>query len=112
MDEDFEDIIQEFMIESTEGLDQLDRDLVALEQDPESKETIASIFRTVHTIKGTSGFLSFSKLEKVAHAGENLLSLIRDGKLKVHIGIVNTLLSMGDAIREMLDHLRCHHAVN
>ncbi len=108
MDEDFEEIIQEFMIESTEGLDQLDRDLVELEQDPESQETIASIFRTVHTIKGTSGFLSFSKLEKVAHAGENLLSLIRDGKLKVHLGIVNTLLSMGDAIREMLDHVAIH----
>ena len=105
MDEDFDDIIQEFMIESTEGLDQLDRDLVVLEQDPESKETIASIFRTVHTIKGTSGFLSFGKLEKVAHAGENLLSLIRDGKLKVHIGIINTLLSMGDAVREVLDQI-------
>ena len=107
MDEDFDDIIQEFMIESTEGLDQLDRDLVVLEKDPESKETIASIFRTVHTIKGTSGFLSFSKLEKLAHAGENLLSLVRDGKLKVHIGIINILLSMamGDAVREMLDHI-------
>ena len=57
------DIVQEFLVESHENLDQLDRDLVALEQQPGSRELLSSIFRTIHTIKGTSGFLAFNRLE-------------------------------------------------
>ncbi|WP_033368083.1 Hpt domain-containing protein, partial [Dactylosporangium aurantiacum] len=65
--------------ESHENLDQLDRDLVALEAAPGSRELLSSIFRTIHTIKGTSGFLAFNRLEKVTHVGESLLSRLRDG---------------------------------
>ena len=68
-----DDIVEEFLVESHENLDQLDRDLVALEQEPNSRERLSSIFRTIHTIKGTSGFLAFNRLEKVTHVGENLL---------------------------------------
>ena len=74
-----DDIVREFLVESTENLDQLDRDLVALEKDPRAADILASIFRTIHTIKGTSGFLGFSKLESVTHVGESLLSKMRDG---------------------------------
>ena len=64
-----EEIFREFLVESTENLDQLDRDFVALESDPGAKDRIAAIFRAIHTIKGTSGFLGLPKLEKLAHAG-------------------------------------------
>src|SRR5262249_43824333 len=89
---DQSDIMHEFLVESHENLDQLDRDLVALEQDPRSRETLGSIFRTIHTIKGTCGFLGFGKLESVAHAGENLLSKMRDGEIELSSDITSGLL--------------------
>src|SRR4051794_19759260 len=69
-----DDIVEEFLVESHENLDQLDTDLVALEQEPNSRERLSSIFRTIHTIKGTSGFLAFNRLEEITHVGENMLS--------------------------------------
>ena len=97
-----DDILKEFLTESLEGLDQLDTKFVLLEQNPEDRETLASIFRTVHTIKGTCGFLGFGHLEKLTHAGENLLSLLRDGKLQFSREIASALLNMLDAVRTML----------
>ncbi|MEP7054345.1 MAG: chemotaxis protein CheA [Actinomycetota bacterium] len=97
-----DEIVQEFLLESHENLDQLDRDLVALERDPESRERLSSIFRTIHTIKGTSGFLAFSELEKVTHAGESLLSRLRDGKLHFNAEVTTGLLAMVDAVRRLL----------
>ena len=70
--DDLQDIVKEFLVESYENLDQLDRDLVLLEQDPAREQELGSIFRTIHTIKGTCGFLGFDKLQGVAHVGENL----------------------------------------
>lgn len=99
---DMDEIVQEFLVESHENLDQLDRDLVALERDPESRERLSSIFRTIHTIKGTSGFLAFSELEKVTHAGESLLSRLRDGKLHLTADVTTGLLTMVDAVRRLL----------
>ena len=97
-----DEIIKEFLTESLEGLDQLDTKFVTLEQNPDDRDTLASIFRTVHTIKGTCGFLGFSRLEKLTHAGENLLSLLRDGKLSFSQEIATALLAMLDAVRTML----------
>ncbi|MGO8815918.1 MAG: chemotaxis protein CheW [Terriglobia bacterium] len=99
---DMDDIIREFLVESNENLDQLDRDLVTLEKDPTAREVLASIFRTIHTIKGTTGFLGFSRLESVAHVGENLLSSLRDGRLLLNAEITSALLAMVDAVRQML----------
>lgn len=99
---ELDEIVGEFLVESHENLDQLDRDLVALEQEPESREMLASIFRTVHTIKGTSGFLAFGHLESVTHAGENLLALVRDGKLPLNPERTSVLLELVDAIRSLL----------
>ena len=73
MSADDEEIFREFLVESGENLDQLDRDFVALESDPTASDRIAGIFRAVHTIKGTSGFLGLPKLEALAHAGERVL---------------------------------------
>ncbi|MGA9354018.1 MAG: chemotaxis protein CheA [Terriglobales bacterium] len=97
-----DEIVKEFLVESHENLDRLDRDLVALEKQPSDREILASIFRTIHTIKGTSGFLAFGKLEAVAHVGENLLAKLRDGQLKLHPELTTTLLAMVDAVRQML----------
>lgn len=97
-----DDIVKEFIVESTENLDQLDRDLISLEKNSTSKELLGSIFRAVHTVKGTTGFLGFSKLEQVAHAGENLLSRLREGVLVLSPSITSGLLAMVDAVRTML----------
>jgi two-component system, chemotaxis family, sensor kinase CheA len=97
-----DDIIKDFLAESNENLDRLDRELVGLEKNPNDGSALAGVFRTIHTIKGTCGFLGFNKLEKVAHAGENLLTLLRDGRLKLTPEITTALLSMVDAIRVML----------
>jgi two-component system chemotaxis sensor kinase CheA len=100
--EGLDDIVEEFLVESHENLDQLDQDLVALEQDPRSRDRLSSIFRTIHTIKGTSGFLAFNKLEEVAHVGENMLSRLRDGALDLTPHRTDALLEMVDTIRALL----------
>ncbi|MCW2575142.1 MAG: cheA 2, partial [Modestobacter sp.] len=100
--EGLDDIVEEFLVESHENLDQLDQDLVALEQDPQSRERLSSIFRTIHTIKGTSGFLAFNRLEEVAHVGENMLSRLRDGALDMTPHRTDALLQMVDTIRALL----------
>ena len=73
------EVVREFLIETHENLAQLDLDLVTLEKDPTERETLARVFRTLHTVKGTAGFLGLHKLQAVAHAAENLLSRLRDG---------------------------------
>ncbi len=97
-----DDIMKDFLVESYENLDQLDRDFVALETDPTAQDKIGGIFRTIHTIKGTCGCLGLHKLEAVAHVGENLLSRIRDGELVMDTEITTGLLKLVDAIREIL----------
>src|SRR5438067_2904615 len=102
------EIVKEFLIESYENLDRLDQDLIALEKDATNQETLASIFRTIHTIKGTSGFPPFSQLEAVTHVGENLLSLMRDGVLKLDRETPTALLTMVDAVRQMLGSIEAN----
>jgi two-component system chemotaxis sensor kinase CheA len=100
--EDLGEIIGEFLMESHENLDQIDRDLVVLEQDSGSRDLIARIFRAIHTIKGTSGFLAFTRLETLAHAGESLLSRLRDGVQPVTPTTITTLLATIDGVRNLL----------
>jgi two-component system chemotaxis sensor kinase CheA len=103
--EGMDDILKEFLVETHEGLDQLDRDLVVLEQDPAAREVLGQIFRTIHSIKGSSGFLALHKLAEIAHVGENLLSLLRDGKVDLSAEITSAMLAMADAIRSILGEL-------
>jgi two-component system, chemotaxis family, sensor kinase CheA len=100
--EDLGEIVGEFLMESHENLDQIDRDLVDLEQEPNSRDLISRIFRAIHTIKGTSGFLAFSRLETLAHAGESLLSRLRDGVQPVTPDTITTLLATIDGVRSLL----------
>ena len=97
-----DEILKEFLVECYENLDQLDQDLVTLEADPTNPEILSRIFRTIHTIKGTCGFLAFTKLEWVTHVGENLLSRMREGELQLNGEITTALLSLVDAVREIL----------
>src|SRR3954469_9654283 len=97
-----DEIIKEFFIESREGLDQVDRDLVELEKTPDDMERVARIFRAAHTLKGTSGVLGFRQLESIAHVGENLLSRLRDRTLTFNRRIVDSLLALVDASRFFL----------
>src|ERR1700722_11397629 len=99
------DIVQDFLVESYENMDRLDRELVGLEKNPHDREALASVFRTIHTIKGTCGFLGFTKLEKVAHVGENLLTRLRDGQLTLSPELTTALLGMVDAVRQMLNQI-------
>ena len=105
MSENDSDIVKDFLIESYENLDRLDRELVGLEKDPEDRDALSSVFRTIHTIKGTCGFLGFGKLEAVAHVGENLLTRLRDRQLTLTPEITTALLTMVDVIRQMLTQI-------
>src|SRR5579863_9305112 len=100
-----DEIVREFLVEGNENLDTLDRELVQLEKDPQNRATPASVFRTIHTIKGTCGFLGFTKLEAVAHVGENLLSRLRDLELLLNPDITTALLRMVDAVRQMMQSI-------
>ncbi len=97
-----DELTREFLIESQEGLDRMERCLTDLEERPQDTELLGEIFRSVHTIKGTTGFLGFKRLERLAHAGENLLGLLRDGKLSANQAIITGLLHLMDALRGIL----------
>ncbi|MGA2216848.1 MAG: chemotaxis protein CheW [Terracidiphilus sp.] len=97
-----DELTREFLIESQEGLDRMERCLTELEARPQDAGLIGEIFRSVHTIKGTTGFLGFKRLEKLAHAGENLLGLLREGKLKASRPIITGLLELLDGLRSIL----------
>ena len=100
-----DDLTREFLLESQEGLDRMERALTDLETRPGDTELLADIFRSVHTIKGTTGFLGFSRLEALSHAGENLLGLLRDGKLAATPDIISGLLSLMDILRGVLRNI-------
>ena len=97
-----DDILAEFIIEAREILDQLDLDFVQLEETPDDKKLVGNIFRAMHTLKGSSGFFAFKRLEKVSHAGESLLGKIRDGHLALDTQKTSTLLMALDALREII----------
>ena len=97
-----DELTREFLIESQEGLDRMERCLTDLEERPQDAELIGDIFRSVHTIKGTTGFLGFKRLEKLAHAGENLLGQLREGKLVANGPAITGLLKLLDGLRSIL----------
>jgi two-component system chemotaxis sensor kinase CheA len=102
------EIVREFLLETHENLGQLDLDLVTLEKEPTERETLARAFRTLHTIKGTAGFLGLPKLQAIAHAAEHLLSRLRAGELVFQRDIATALLAVVDVIRQMLASLEAN----
>ncbi len=102
--DDFQaELVKDFLLESSEGLETFDQDLLAIEKGECDLNTLNQVFRVVHTIKGTAGCLGFSRIESIAHTGENVLSLMRDGELESSPDIADALLKLSDALRAMLD---------
>lgn len=102
--DDFQaELVKDFLLESSEGLETFDQDLLAIEKGECDLNTLNQVFRVVHTIKGTAGCLGFSRIESIAHTGENVLSLMRDGELESSPNIADALLKLSDALRAMLD---------
>ena len=97
-----DDLLSEFLTETSENISVLDVELVKLEQNPNDPELLGNIFRLVHTIKGTCGFLGLPRLESVAHAGENVLGKVRDGELEVTAEAVSLVLAALDRIKMLL----------
>jgi two-component system chemotaxis sensor kinase CheA len=97
-----QETIREFLVESHENLSRLDQDLVELEKHPQDVDLLSSIFRTIHTIKGACGFLSFSILEAITHQAETLLSQLRDGQRQLTPALVSLILETVDATRKVL----------
>lgn len=100
-----DEIIQEFLAESWENLSQLDTAIVSLEREPSNRDLLAGIFRTIHTIKGTCGFLGLNGLGRVAHAAENVLGKMRDGSLDVNPSAISIVLEGIDRIKDLLQGL-------
>ncbi|WP_420966126.1 hybrid sensor histidine kinase/response regulator [Bradyrhizobium sp. B120] len=104
-----DDLLREFLTESSESLDTVDNQLVQFEQDPNNAKILDNIFRLVHTIKGTCGFLGLPRLEALAHAGETLMGKFRDG-MPVKAEAVTLILSSIDRIKEILGGLEATEA--
>lgn len=100
-----DEILREFLLETHENLALLDSDLVKLEINPAEKSTLAQVFRTFHSVKGTAGFMGLVKLQAVSHAAENLLSKLRAGEIIFNPPIATALLRVVDAIREILANI-------
>lgn len=99
---DDQEIIKEFIIESNENLTRLEREIVELESHPTDPDLLASIFRTIHSIKGTCGFLAFSTLESITHVAENILSQLRNGERSLTPELTSLILETMDAIKKEL----------
>ena len=97
-----DDLLADFLTETNESLGELDTALVKLERNPDDRETLGLIFRLVHTIKGTCGFLGLPRLEKVAHAAENVLGRLRDNQLQVSGEIISQVLAGIDRVKEIV----------
>lgn len=103
-----DDLISEFIEETIESLSTLDESLVKLEKDPNHKDLLSHVFRIMHTIKGTCGFLGLSRLEKTAHAGENLLDNFRSGRMEVTENAMTLLFASIDRVRFLVSEIHTH----
>jgi two-component system chemotaxis sensor kinase CheA len=103
-----DDLIVEFLTETNESLQELDTDLITLEQNPNDKNLISKIFRLMHTIKGTCGFLGLPRLETVAHRAENVMGRFREGNLEVTPAYVSLILESLDRVRYLLGHIEAN----
>src|SRR4051812_30600890 len=104
-----DDLLREFLTETSESLDTVDNQLVRFEQEPNNAKILDNVFRLVHTIKGTCGFLGLPRLEALAHAGETLMGKFRDG-MPVTAEAVTLILRSIDRIKEILRGLEATEA--
>ena len=103
------EILKEFLIESSENLARLDQEMVELERVPNDLGLLGSIFRTIHTIKGTCGFLGFARLETLAHVTESILDQLRSGDRKLNTALTTFILEAVDGIKRILNSIEADH---
>ena len=104
--DDMQEILEDFLIEAFELIEQIDQDLVELENNPEDLELLNSIFRVAHTVKGSSSFLNFDVLTGLTHHMEDVLNKARKGELKIEPGIMDVVLESVDMMKELLVSIR------
>lgn len=97
------ELLDQFILESREGLEQIGQRLLEVERDPGNAELLNDLFRQMHTLKGNCGLFDFKPLERVVHAGEDLLDRVRDGSLAYSGGIADALLEAMDYTSELID---------
>lgn len=105
MSDNMKAIVQEFLQESRENLSQVESQLSQLESSPDNSEILNSIYRTIHTLKGSAGFLGFQKIQEITHEGENLLDLLREGEFSINEAIADNLLASVDIIKSLLQNI-------
>ncbi len=110
MTDDDAELLDDFLLEAREIMDKLDLDFVQLEKSPDDDKLLGNIFRGMHTLKGSSGFFSFKRLELLSHAGESLLSKLRDRSLHLTQDMVTILLRTLDALRQIIDEIESSRA--
>ncbi len=108
--ENHDEILAEFILEAREIIDRLDVDFVRLEENPSDQALVGNIFRGLHTLKGSSGFFSLKRLEKLSHAGESLLGKIRAGQAELDFEKSTRLLEMNDILRQIIEGVEANQA--
>ena len=98
-----DDLLQEFIAETRETLDALAGEIVAWEADPADRARLDSIFRFVHTVKGSCGFLDLPRLARLSHAAEDVLQSVRSGERAADPALVNAVLAIVDRIGEIVE---------
>jgi two-component system chemotaxis sensor kinase CheA len=98
-EEELADLLEDF----TERIDSVEQDLLQLESNP-SSEVLSSLFRNLHTIKGAAGFIALHRFEKLSHLGENLLNEMRENNIQITSELIDLLLKLVTALREILEH--------
>ena len=97
-----DDLINDFIAEASEGIEKVDNELIDLEKDPSRADLIDDIFRVLHSIKGTCGFFSLTKLALVANAGETLMSKVRSKQILVNQDVISLILEVMDKVKEIV----------
>ncbi|MDY3133658.1 MAG: Hpt domain-containing protein, partial [Campylobacter lanienae] len=104
--DDMQEILEDFLVEAFELIEQIDHDLVELESNPEDLELLNRIFRVAHTVKGSSSFLNFDVLTKLTHHMEDVLNKARHGELKITPDIMDVVLESVDMMKALLRSIR------
>ncbi|MEM5882576.1 MAG: Hpt domain-containing protein, partial [Candidatus Aenigmatarchaeota archaeon] len=103
-----EDILKDFLSEAKDGIAKMEEEFIELEKDRSNTEILKSLFRTMHSLKGASGFLGFKSLETIAHFSEDILSKLRDGLIEPKEEIIDILLKALDEIKYIVAYLEEH----
>ena len=106
MSDEMQEILNDFLTESNEMLEVLDQRFVTLESDPNNTDLLNEIFRAMHSMKGSAGFLGFNHLVNVAHRGENILNKLRQGDMAVSPTIISVILETIDVIKAIMADIR------